>query len=366
MRINTNITALNAYRNLGVSTEGVGRQIQKLSSGFRINRAADDAAGMAIANKLRAEGKSLLQASRNASQASAMLQIADGAVNTITTILDRMKELAAQANSDNAGTERSKLDAEFQELISEIDRIVRTTKYQGTALVDGTFGSYVDLTASSADGVAGVSQISISGTKVGTYTFSSPAAGQLTLDDGNGVTQTISNSNDAQVLNFDVFGIKVTTVAGYVADSLDGETIVVAGGTGKFMVSSSGDYSGYDLVSLGSVDLSVGSSGLNIQGLDLLSAANAQTALTRIDQALDHANDVIGAIGAAQSRFDFASANVKTILENVQAAESVIRDADMAFEMTQFTKYQILQQAGVAMLAQANQAPQAILALLRS
>lgn len=362
-RINTNVSALNAYRNLGVSGRGLEKQITKLSSGFRINRAADDAAGMAIANKLRAEGRSLMTASRNASQASSMLQIADGAVTTVSSILDRMKELAAQANSDNVGAERSKLNSEFQELISEIDRIVKTTKYQGSALVDGTFGSSVDLATSTADNVAGVSTISISGAAAGTYAITA-ASGSTTMTRA-GVAQTVSDAGGAQTLNFSVHGVKITTVTGFVADSLNSTNVVVAGGTGKFMVSSSGAYGTDDLVSLGAVNLSVGSAGLNITGLDVLSAANAQTALTRIDTAFDLANAVIGSVGAAQSRLEFASANVQTILENVQAAESTIRDADMAFEMTQFTKFQILQQAGTAMLAQANQAPQSILTLLR-
>lgn len=365
MRINTNIAALNAHRNLGVSGAALEKSIQRLSSGFRINRSADDAAGMAIANKLRAESRSLLQASRNASQAGAMLQIADGAVNTIAGILDRMKELASQANSDNIGAERSKLDAEFQELIAEAARIASTTKYQGSALVDGTFGSSVDTDpgTSTVLAVAGVSSIAISGAATGTYTITTGSVGTLTMTK-DGVAQTIANAGGAQTLNFSVHGVSITTVAGYVADSGVGDVVVV-GGTGKFMVSSSGDYAGDDLISLGSLNLSAGAAGLNIQGLDVLSAGTAQTALTRIDTAINTVNDVVGSLGAAQSRIEFAKANVATIIENVMAAESTIRDADMALEMSSFSRNQILQQAGIAMLAQANQAPQSILALLR-
>lgn len=365
MRINTNVAALNANRHLDVSTTGLEKSIQRLSSGFRINRSGDDAAGLAIANKLRAESRSLLQASRNASQASAMLQIADGAVSTIGGILDRMKELASQSNSDNIGAERDKLDAEFQELIAEVGRIASTTKFQGAALVDGTFGSAVDTNPANSTvlAVAGVNSVAISGAKTGTFTITSPGAGQLTAT-ANGVAQTISNVAGAQVLDFSAHGIKITTGAGFVADSAVGN-VVVTGGTGKFMVSSSGDFAGNDLISLGTVDLSTAATGLNLVGLDVTSAANAQTALTRIDAAIDSANTVVGTLGAAQSRLEFARANVSTLVENVQAAESTIRDADIALETVAFTKFQILQQAGTAMLAQANQAPQTVLSLLR-
>lgn len=365
MRINTNVAALNANRHLDVSTSGLEKSIQRLSSGFRINRSGDDAAGLAIANKLRAESRSLLQASRNASQASAMLQIADGAVSTIGGILDRMKELASQSNSDNIGGERDKLDAEFQELIAEVGRIASTTKFQGAALVDGTFGSQVDTNplTSTALGVTGVSNISISGAQTGTFALTS-SLGNVTLTKG-GVAQTITNAAGAQTLDFSAHGVKITTVAGFVQNSLDTKSVVVTGGTGKFMVSSSGDFAGNDLISLGAVDLSTGATGLNLAGLDVTSAANAQTALTRIDTAIDSANTVVGTLGAAQSRLEFARANVSTLVENVQAAESTIRDADIALETVAFTKFQILQQAGTAMLAQANQAPQTVLSLLR-
>ncbi len=363
-RIQTNVAANNAYRNLSMSGMALEKQIAKLSSGFRINRSADDAAGLAIANKLRAESRSLLQASRNASQAISMLQVADGAIGTIAGILDRMKELASQANSDNIGSERGKLQAEFVELRSEIQRIAVTTKYQGSGLVDGTFGTSLDLATGTVDNVAGVAEVKISGTQAGTYTITSPSAGNLQISNGAGVTQTISNAAGAQTLNFSVFGITVRTVAGYAADSGVG-TVVVAGGSGKFMVSSSGSYGANDLVTVGSVKLTTDATGLSLDALDLSSAANAQTALASLDTAIDSVNTAIGTVGAAQSRMEFASANVAVVTQNVLAAESTIRDADMALETTSFTKFQILQQASTAMLAQANQSAQSVLSLLR-
>ncbi|NOT07893.1 MAG: flagellin [Gemmatimonadales bacterium] len=362
--IQTNVAANSAYRNLTATSRALEKQITKLSSGFRINRSADDAAGLAIANKLRAESRSLLQAGRNASQAISMLQVADGAIGTVGAILDRMKELASQSNSDNIGSQRGKLQSEFNELRAEIQRIAVTTKYQGSGLVDGTFGSTLDLATGTVDNVVGVADVIISGTQAGTYTITSPAAGSLTMNNGAGVTQTISNAGGAQTLNFSVFGVSIRTVAGYVADSGVG-TVVVTGGTGKFMVSSSGSYAANDLVSVSSVKLTTDATGLNLDTLDLNTAASAQTALTRLDTAIDTVNTAIGTIGAAQSRMEFASANVAIVTQNVMAAESTIRDADMALETTAFTKNQILQQAGTAMLAQANQSAQTVLTLLR-
>jgi flagellin len=275
-----------------------------------------------------------------------------------------MKELASQSNSDNIGSERGKLQSEFNELRSEIQRIAVTTKYQGAGLVDGTFGTSLDLATGTVDNVAGVAEVKISGTQTGTYTITTPGAGNLTMSDGAGVTQTISNVGGAQNLNFSVFGVSIRTVAGYVADSGVG-TVVVAGGSGKFMVSSSGSYAANDLVSVASVKLTTDATGLNLDASDLNTAAGAQATLTALDVAINTVNTAIGTIGAAQSRMEFASANVATITQNVMAAESTIRDADMALETTQFTKNQILQQAGTAMLAQANQASQTVLTLLR-
>jgi flagellin len=275
-RINTNTAAYGAYRNLTVTGMNLEKSIQKLSSGFRINRAADDAAGAAIANDLRATGRSLQAAQRNASQANSVLQIADGAVQTISTILDRMKELATSAASDSSGdTGRANLDAEYQELVLEIDRIAATTTYQGTALLDGAY-------------------------------------------------------------------------------------------TATYLVSSSGDYAGNDTVTVDGTSLDMASATLlGAAAGDLLDLAGAQGELDKIDVAITAVGTAIGVIGAGQSRIEYASTNVASTFQNVQAAESVIRDTDMAFEMTQFTKFQILQQAGTAMLAQANQAPQSILRLLQ-
>ena len=178
MKIQTNTAANSALGYMRVNSQATERSIQKLSSGFRINRAADDAAGLAIANKLRADIKGLGQAQRNAAQGSAMLQVMDGATQTVSTILDRMKELATQANSSNVGTQTDKLNAEFSKLREEIQRISKTTQYQGTALVDGTFGTSLDTNAANSTILdnAGVGGARISGAAVGTVNITNAAA----------------------------------------------------------------------------------------------------------------------------------------------------------------------------------------------
>ncbi len=377
-RINTNVAANNAYKNLSATSGMLEKSIAKLSSGFRINRSADDAAGLAIANKLRSDVRSLQQAQRNASQANSMLQVADGALNTVATILDRMKELASQANSANIGGEAGKLQAEFDSLVSEIDRISATTTYNGTALVNGGFGSSLDKTASTAYTTAAsqVADIGLNGTAVGTYTFASGAAAATLTRSADSVSQIVTgiSATARSTVSFSNFGITVEGGSNWAgAAGLNGLTVEVTAGTsGSFMVSSSGNYGSSDLVSVSGIDLrtsqatglDLGSGGF-VLSTALTTAANAQGALSRIDTALGKVGTAIGTVGAAQSRIDYASTNVANLVQNTAAAESVIRDADMAYEMTVFTKNQILQQAGTAMLAQANQAPQSILTLIR-
>ena len=374
MRINTNVSALNTQRVLGQTNAAVSKQIGRLSSGFRINSAADDAAGLGIANKLRNDVRSLQQASRNAEQATAMLQVAEGATSTIGNILDRMKELAAQAASSNSG-DRTGLQSEFDTLREEIGRIVDTTKYQGTALVDGTMGNSFDAAAASLDGNVDVqtSTIKAAGT-AGTYTLATVDATHVSATDGSGNVQVVTvASTGAQAVAFDRFGISFSTAAGFdISGNNDSfganNTVVVAAGANaaEFLVSSSGSYDDKDLVSISAaVNLKTDSTGLSLDGEDLSTQGGAQTALTAIDAAVDVVNSALSTIGATQNRIGFALSSVQATTENFSAAESTIRDADMAAEMTELSRVQILQQAGTAMLAQANQAPQSILQLLR-
>lgn len=423
MRIQTNTAANSALGYMRVNTQATERSIQKLSSGFRINRAGDDAAGLAIANKLRSDARGLSQAQKNVAQGSSMLQVMDGATQTVSTIIDRMKELATQANSANVGNQADKLQKEFVQLRGEIDRIVGTTNYQGSKLLDGTFGKGAgklpalaagapagtaapeigagSFLAANMSGTGRVASVTVTdsakfnGNVAFSYTaYAAAVAGPpavpavpatltatMTLADGTTRSQTLSGAaggvvNGAGDLNFTDLGLKITKGSGFTVDDataannglLSGSTITFAdAGTGSFQVSSSGAYGlgDNDQIQVNAVRLSTDAAGLNLADLDISATGGAATALTRLDKATDTINVALGNIGAAQSRFDVASTNVSTMLQNTQAAESTIRDADMAYEMSQFTKNNILQQAAQSMLSQANQGTQGILQLLR-
>jgi flagellin len=274
LKINTNVSALTAHRQLVDTDNRLSQSLTRLSSGYRINNAKDDVAGLAIANKFRLEIRGLKMAQQNVSQAAALLQVAEGGTNQIEAIIERLKELATSAASDNTDSAgRARLNGEAQKLLQEIDRIGNDTKYGSTGLLCQALS--------------------------------------LTFQIGSGNTAAEDQ-------------IVVTTSGG-----------LLSGATG------------------------VGLSTINLNNL-----ASAQTALAAIDNSLTSVNIIQGDIGAAQSRLEFASANLAISIENLAASESTIRNVDMAEEMINLTKNQILLQAGTAMLAQANMIPQTILALI--
>lgn len=368
MRLQTNTSAMNALRNLSATELQAGRQIEKLSSGFRLNRSADDAAGMSIANTLRSNVRALQQAQKNASQAGSVLQIADGAVQTISTMLDRMKELAVQASSGNvSNSDRTKIDQEYQSLLGEVDRIVENTKYQGQILLNGSYG----LTRNGGT-ATGLSNLNLGGAAASTtYTITATAT-TMTLATAAGagsISQTLAvpagatTATSVSNFNFDKHGISFSVDGAIATTAYAGGTIITsATAPASFRVGSGSTADNEISFSLADVRTSA----LGLAGTDMTSSANANAVLAAIDAtALSTLNSAIGTIGAAQNRLDYATANVNSLLENTASAESVIRDADMAAEYTKFSKLQILQQAGTAMLAQANQSNQGVLQLLR-
>ena len=381
MRINTNVTAMNTLQSLKGSSSQFAKSVGRLSSGFRINRASDDAAGMGIANQIRADVRSMRAASRNAEQASALLQVAEGATSTISSIVERMKELATQAASDNVDDAgRGAIKSEFNALQTEIDKIADTTEFQGKTLVNGDFGTSLDTNSANSTALAagtGVYSASISGSAAGDYTVGDgAAAGELTLTFG-GTTQTVAGVADGQQsVTFDQFGIildldsNFTVTDGTAASSADTSVVQVDAGAngGSFLVRSSGSYSSDDLITLSSIDLNGAALGISSGDITLTgngTSAEWQSALTALDSGITSINTAFGTIGAAQNRIEYAKGNTDAASLNLAAAESIIRDVDMAEEVTAMTKFQILQQAGTAMLAQANAAPQGVLSLLR-
>jgi len=270
MVVQHNMAAMNSNRMLGITTNGQQKSTEKLSSGYRVNRAADDAAGLAISEKMRYAVRGLTRASVNAQDGISCVQIAEGALNETHSILQRMNELATQAANDpNTSTDRTKIADEINQLVSEIDRIRSTTQFNTMDLLDGSF----------------------TGKKL-----------QVGMLAGQTISISISNMDAAS---------------------------------------------------------------LSVTGLDMTSNSAAGSAMTKIQAAIDTVSSTRSKLGALQNRLEHTIANLDNAAENTQAAESRIRDTDMAKEMVEYSKNNILAQAGQSMLAQANQSTQGVLSLLQ-
>lgn len=310
LTINTNVASLNAQRNLGASQSNLNKSMQRLSSGLRINSAKDDAAGLAISDRMTAQIRGLNQASRNANDAISMAQTAEGALQESTNILQRMRELAVQASNDtNTSADRTSLNAEVSQLLSEIDRIASTTSFNGQVLLNGGF----------------------SGSNNG-------AVFQVGANAGQTITVNVGAANQS-ALGLAGVASTNTTVTTYATGSLGGGTMSIA--TGTSTVANSG-----------------------VAALNINTFTAAQSAITTIDAAINTIDTIRGDLGAVQNRFESTIANLNNVAENLTAARSRILDADIAQETSAMTKNNILQQAGVSILAQANQAPQLALSLL--
>lgn len=392
MRINQNIEALNAWRNLSATNTQMGKSLEKLSSGFRINRAADDAAGLVISQGLRAQVSGLRQATRNAQDGISVVQTAEGALNEVHSMLNRMRDLAVQAanTGTNDTTARTAAQAEVTALSAEIDRISTSTKFGGQALLNGSFG----VTAATKTGFNATSTYAISSgdnfqinvnavgavtvnLTAGTYTGSQlashmQAAIRSAMTGGNTYTQAqadavtveattvgagFSLSIKASLANTQTFALTDGTGTPLAELALTGSVTAASGSGGAFQVgANAGETINVTLAS-------VSASGLGVGSLDLVNSASA--AITAIDSAISSVSTTRGALGATQNRFESTINNLQVTTENLAASESRIRDTDMAKEMTAYTRHQVLMQAGTAMLGQANQLPQSVLRLLQ-
>jgi flagellin len=276
LSIRTNVASLNAQRNLGSTQSMLDSSMSRLSSGYRITKAGDDAAGLGISTKLEASIRSYSQATRNANDGLSLIQSTESALNETANILTRMRELAMQSSSDGVGsTERGYIQTEAGQLVDELERIAQTTEYNGTKLLDGTLAS------------------------------------------GSGLDFQIGVANTAN-----------------------------------------------DRINFAGVDATTGASGLNVTGLDISSKASAQAALDTIDAALKSVSDARSKLGAAGNRLESSIRNIQAFSESLSAANSRIKDVDVAEETSRMARAQILSQAGVSVLAQANQQPQLALKLL--
>lgn len=377
MRINHNISALNTYRQLSANNANGAKSLEKLSSGYRINRAGDDAAGLAISEKMRGQIRGLEQATRNAQDGISLIQTAEGALNEVHSILQRMNELATQAANGTLSTnDRNSVSDEITQLNSEIDRISSATKFNGQTLLAGTFGVQLDTATSGiAVGTANVTAIDISGGAASTTYTIAGASGAVTLSDGNGNTQTVTNvDGTAGVLDFDKLGVKITVSAGWSqaalaasdamgAASANGTIVSTTSAAVNLQIGSENQIAQRLGVTIGKIDSSASS--LNTASVNVSTSTLAGTAMTTIQSAIDTVSRERSKLGAYQNRLEHTINNVSTTAENLTAAESRVRDVDMAKEMMEYTKNNILSQAAQAMLAQANQAPQGVLQLLK-
>jgi flagellin len=391
LRINQNIAALNAHRNLVATDNALSKSLERLSSGFRINRAADDAAGLAISEKLRAQVRGLAQAIRNAQDGISMIQTAEGALNEVHSMLQRMRELALQAANDTLSLEdREAVNRELQQLRAELNEVSNRTTFNGKKLLDGSLVTQVDAASeikvgkvvSNGGESAHVVELDVSRAQPGkTYTFSYNATTDtLTLTrSGDNVSQSITLSAIAAggslELNFYQLGVslKVTSTGGITADNLG--AALTAGATDSITTASGSGSANFQVGPAATDAISVSFDKVDVDALGLTTAldnfntaktvANAQALVTALDNAVNTVSEKRGKFGAVQNRLEHTVASLGVAQENMSAAESRIRDVDMAQEMVQFTRNQILLQAGTAMLAQANAAPQVVLQLLR-
>lgn len=369
MRINNNIMAMNTHRQYSINNNNAAKSTEKLSSGYRINRAGDDAAGLAISEKMRAQIRGLNMASKNSEDAISLVQTAEGALTETHSILQRMRELAVQSASDtnDDSVDRTALNSEFTQLKSEIDDIANKTAFNGKNLLDGTFGSTttVDSGSDVAVGLLGVSDISFEGFAAGaTQTIAiADNAGSYDVTYG-GTTVTVADPGAGNELSVD-FGdgqkLSISLSDSYTAGSLDGQDLNFSVTAGSAKIQTGANTGETLSISIGNMD----STALGLSATDIDLQADAAAAIDTVNTAINTVSTQRANLGALQNRLDHKINNLDTSSENLSAAESRIRDVDMAAEMTTYTKNNILVQASTAMLAQANQAPQNVLSLLQ-
>ncbi len=378
MIINNNIPALNTHRMLTMNNTNAQKAMEKLSSGLRINRAGDDAAGLAISEKMRGQIRGLNMASKNAQDGISLIQTAEGALNETHSILQRMRELAVQAANDtNTDADRFELQKEINQLTEELTRIGDTTEFNTKSLLDGTFEGTFHIGANEGQNISlNIADMRAETLNVVADTAKAVAnAGSTNMDsdNNNGLENLIGGTYYAEVAEDGTVSLKT-------ADGTEiGTGTLAAGGTSVDISITDTDYLVDDsnaTVTLGINDTGDGSTAatdagtitINVleegQGISVMTQDDADSAVTTIQSALDRVSAERSKLGAYQNRLEHTINNLGTSAENLQAAESRIRDVDMAREMMEFTKNNILSQASQAMLAQANQMPQAVLQLL--
>jgi flagellin len=407
MRINTNIMALNAYNNLENTSANLTSSLQKLSSGYRINKAADDASGLVISENLKSQVSGLQQATRNAQDGISVVQTAEGALSSVQAMLQRMRDLVIQSANTAASdsTARQAAQNEIVQLRNEIDRVANTTSFGNAELLNGSFGAQAARLSGTTVGASAGITLGNTGTATfdlvldsgaaaslsvtvtittGTYTTAASFQAELQNDIDAAVTgnagftgavtahvrdlgggawsvELVRNSTDSTAK------LTTTAVGASVPVLTAGTASTVTTGGGVFQVGANVTANDQITLSINDMRITGGTDGAftSLSGIDVTNTTAFASAQTLIDGALDEVSRDRGQLGAVQNRFQSTISNLQVSSQNLTASESQIADTDMSLEMVTFTKNQILLQAGTAMLAQANSVPQTILKLLQ-
>lgn len=380
--INTNVMSLNAQRNLSTSGGALATALQRLSSGLRINSAKDDAAGLAIAERFTTQIRGLNQAARNANDGISLAQTGEGALAEITNNLQRIRELAVQsANSTNSASDREALNQEVEQRLAEIERVASQTSFNGQKILDGSFGTAAFQVGANAgetisiglntsmkkDAIGQIAKVvgtidvtDISGDGATTDDPSFPltlAADDLTVAVGDGTAVDLADTYDTAQELVDAINSKVAGASAWIDDD---NQLVIASQEDLTIVAANDA-----ITNLGVASATVAADTDFLTAISVESAADANDTIVRVDAALTGVSSLRSTLGAIQNRFESTITNLTTAAENLTASRSRIQDADFAQETAALTRAQILQQAGTAILAQANAVPQNVLSLLR-
>ena len=396
MSINTNVVSINAQRNLALSGGSLATSMQRLSSGLRVNSAKDDAAGLAIAERMSTQVRGLAVASRNANDGISLAQTAEGALSKVGDMLQRMRELAVQAgNATNSKGDREALNAELVQLRDEVDRVAKTTSFNGKKVLDGSFtGGVFQVGANSGDNITVGALANTKVTELGKANYGTGAGAAFAPADkeaaalamtnadvtitivgaGGGAGVTAVVAKDPNITGDEALGRMIQAInsktadTGVVAflndagDAIEYRATVGEGEDATAVVISADVADANTLIEL---TAGIDASTKGIDKMDIKTQATAWESLQRIDSALDKVSSARAELGAIQTRFEKSIENIDIQQENISAARGRITDADFAQETANLSRTQILQQAGTAMVAQANQLPQQVLQLLQ-
>ena len=396
MSINTNVVSINAQRNLALSGGSLATSMQRLSSGLRVNSAKDDAAGLAIAERMSTQVRGLAVASRNANDGISLAQTAEGALSKVGDMLQRMRELAVQAgNATNSKGDREALNAELVQLRDEVDRVAKTTSFNGKKVLDGSFtGGVFQVGANSGDNITVGALANTKVTELGKANYGTGAGAAFATTEKDTAAEAMTNADvtititgagggagvtavvakDPNITGDEALGRMIQAInsktadTGVVAflndagDAIEYRATVGEGEDATAVVISADVADANTLIEL---TAGIDASTKGIDKMDIKTQATAWESLQRIDSALDKVSAARAELGAIQTRFEKSIENIDIMQENISAARGRITDADFAKETANLSRTQILQQAGTAMVAQANQLPQQVLQLLQ-